>query len=1616
MQDSPLSFESSKTFREKLLARNLPAYTIPGLFGYTNEPPTSEISLSDSSVIDSPSEIEANLNVDRLYPLNKFGPDGGFSKEIYYNNPPLPVESNSGPYDIMDAKFSIIDRLLMDEIFVKNKFGPQGGYNRQYEVIDVQNNDRIYLPYWDPPLFRPGNYTAYSILTQDIPSGPQGSILEDSFLMQLSARTLRGLLAYRAALYDNNLAILNGNPGLFGFPTAGSNILRGNQLFAQNDYRITPPPSTDTFLTRLQGVYIPTSPIPGDYFMDEQNTRSTGSIGQLINVFAGRSTLLGDIFGPAVSRVINPSIVFLENTGSGTKSSLFQNLSYNRYKPQYGSSTLGGLANNLLTTGVNAILDQFGTQLPGDFYVGSVISNPSNVNSPVRDVPIDIFGKETGAIVYGPQEMSSLYEGNDDLLNFGLKGKSFTDGGGLSGSLVWVSPKYKDDAGFKVGVGGQKFGQDDNFNQIEYDVTKSESTNIDFKPGSILDDTQRLIRAADRLTGERRLKHVGNAINQVSKVFHDGYKEITKGSKVLRYTNQNGVEVGQEYCRIFSKDTPYYTFSDLQKTDRNIRKFTYSVLDSPYNLNIAPMKGTESTNIVNSTIGDSRVKKYMFSIENLAWKNSVMSDKRVTDLPVCERGQNGGRVMWFPPYNIKFSENVRANWLPTTFLGRPEPIYTYKDTTRGGTLSWSIIVDHPSILNLVVNKVLSQETNRQKIDSIIDSFFAGCKKYDIYELAKIYNTVPISQLEMYQEILSDPKITEEQASNVISQIPVQSTQKENTAAAITPDPSLGELNTFVNSAFYFDNDKPTNSSDTYQNLYNTYINQKTVYTNANPSKSNEILGFFDEIERTNADLQFLVQEIDRLFKEKIIKNITLEFKSAASAPGSAQYNQTLSEKRCEIIKKFFETYGTPNNLTGGSLKQYIDNGSLIINCKSEGELTTVTTSSSSINCTGIATTAPDNVYSAPAMACRSVRLTSINPTPADPEPASNEENEQQTVQENNGNNGQNPYQQQPIKPQAVNQSSQIRPGLTKKILRELLSECDYFEVIKDSDPMIYETIKEKIKYFNPAFHSMTPEGLNARLTFLQQCLRPGNTIPIKDSNGSIKEGGAYNTNFATPPVLILRIGDFYNTKIIPNSIDITYEPLIFDTNPEGIGVQPMLANITMSFNFIGGSGLAKPIEQLQNSLSFNYYANTEMYDERAEATEDTSALDKEVLDAIKARERLLSTKDVKNALENGGGTTIGTILKSTGTTTDEKGEISYKVIMDNLSTDTQEYFDLIVGKCKTIMDSYNKGILELVTSDRKYTDGTINVAAIDAPIFGKPMMVEEKIKGVFDELIKTIENETNPLITGVSKFTQSGDVKENLIKYFNDAKLSWSLELMNLIQDMVNSQQKYVQIFRKLNFVLDSKDGKILKNGDSIVYNLTPTTEITPSSGPPPVDTFMEIENDYSIVGVDIEQFSILLENKNIVTNTYTSSLPGDFNDLTVMFTDEKILYMVMSRTFLDKNKLKEFNDSIIKGPLKDVKNPQRLTKVFEEVTDKLRDVFKKEHKKGVELINDFIKSQDYKKYKKYKPYSLGKVRKFLYDAQPIPATTFNDEIIAIYSSSNQDNDTSTYMNKIVFN
>ena len=56
----------------------------------------------------------------------------------------------------------------------------------------------------------------------------------------------------------------------------------------------------------------------------------------------------------------------------------------------------------------------------------------------------------------------------------------------------------------------------------------------------------------------------------------------------------------------------------------------------------------------------------------------------------------------------------------------------------------------------------------------------------------------------------------------------------------------------------------------------------------------------------------------------------------------------------------------------------------------------------------------------------------------------------------------------------------------------------------------------------------------------------------------------------------------------------------------------------MNFKYIGGQGLEKPVSELQNALSFNFFGNTEVYDSRATTTTKPQSLtdEQEILNEL----------------------------------------------------------------------------------------------------------------------------------------------------------------------------------------------------------------------------------------------------------------------------------------------------------------------------------------------------------------------------------------------------------------
>jgi hypothetical protein len=1215
------------------------------------------------------------------------------------------------------------------------------------------------------------------------------------------------------------------------------NIATGRVPLIEPNYTITVPANpvlaATNFALRLAGSILPVSPIPGSYWDTNINSGQPTTIQQLNNAF--RRSGVGKFFSRVLGFNKTGSQLFLNNTGGGQKSRLFDNLDYNRYKPDYPRTIFDRLGGAIVGTSVTV----------SNYYVGSITSDPSRIFSPGGDIPVDSFAREVASPVYGPTELAQLYEGPSQSVRLGANGPSYGNGGGIEGGFTWVSPKYRGNAGKKVGPGGEIIQQDEDFRPSSYNST--ESTNNQFREGSILDDTQRIIDSQP--AGGRRLQHVGNAIDQVSKVFHDGYKEITKGSKVIKYTiPENGQAVGYEYCRIFTKDVPYLQYNDLQKVDgitTSGRKISYSVLDSTYNLNIFPNKkdsAGNSTNLVGDNENTFHAKKYMFSIENLAWRTSSTPGYTVSDLPVCERGPNGGRVMWFPPYDLKFSETNSASWKDSNFIGRPEPVYTYNNTRRTGSLSWKIVVDHPSVLNLIVNKVLTNETNNSRIDNMINSFFAGCVKYDLYELAKKYPLANPNELYEIQRELDLGRLSKEQVDEVKgNQITGNDSPKgEEMDIKSNTELKSNDIKTALTGiGFYFENEQPTGDSS-YSTLYNTYITRKPVIVELSPTVSNpypsspqQVSTFFDNVIKWNYE-QFNKNliEIYNGFNSGNLEKVTINLAGTTSSSTNRSYNRRINESRIESIKTYingFKPGGQQQTLSqiAGSKINFVT-----VPEQSNAAIKSNTGYGASYICGEKDTKQTDAtiVNTINAMACRRIVISSINiqqKTPVAQNPA-NSQQEIVTSQNGTTNIVQN-----------TNSNRSLPKNITKKVLRLLLSECDYFESIKEDTPMVYDNLKEKLKFFNPAFHTTTPEGLNSRLTFLNQCLRPGETIPVvKSVNGKaeLQYNNAVNTSFGAPPVLILRVGDFYNTKIIPDTLNITYEGL--DFNPEGIGVQPMIANVSLSFKFVGGSGIKEAVDKLQNALSFNYYANTEIYDDRADVTDKSlEQYDKDFYKMYNPAPPTSNEVQNNDGQKNGG--TIGEVISSETTDNGVSGQISYDKFFTTLSDKTQEYFRNVVNKNKEVLSQYNEAVRQVFTLTRNYTDGRIlNIGGDDGMIFGKPANYQSNVDTVLDDLISDIQSGDDKFVEFISSKGFSNKairtLKNNYKNFIIQKKSTFSNALSKTIQDFTILQQNYVIEIAKLNIItygqldvstkVSGTDGYQEKNNNIIVYYTSGTS------------------------------------------------------------------------------------------------------------------------------------------------------------------------------------------------
>lgn len=1413
---SYLNFDSTKKLRDDVLRKNLPVQNGP--LSQTNSNYQVR-SLNNFSVIDQANvEVERGKQLTETNKVNTYKPTDYFIQQnlnVYSRRANLQLYYNSGAPYFLPTKH--------------NLFGIVNGedYSRESELYKFASN---------------------YIKTAE--NGPFKARVRQN----LEANTLG-----KVRLLD----ALNGNTA------TAINLLTGKEPLIEKNYKITvaktAPGKVVDFLQTVAGVEFPFTEIPGDYLSNPANPvnyrpEAKTALGNAIQDITG---VLGSLIGiqRRPKRSFKPSDIFIEHMGEGQRQILFDHLLFSRYAPNYTTSArsqqstklfsfvdkVGGLGKTLL-----------GLEAPrGQAYIGDDRGND------VKYATADFNDR----IVRSNYYTSYLFDPIQAELF--KRDKNIGEGGSIAGKLTWVSKKSHN----KLGEHNKEFSGEKSL------FAETLSTSLEFREDSILAETQRLLDSMPSDGGAAR-SHVANVIDQTSRVFREGNVMLSRGSAVKYVNKFTGEETGVEFGRVWTKDRPYMNYSDTMKRNGNVRKFDSSVMTTPYNVNYAPMSNGKKSFDGSSNIakqGDGfYAKKYMFSIENLAWKTSNRQGFRVSDLPYCERGPNGGRIMWFPPYDLKVSENNSARWESNTFLGRPEPIYTYQNTERSGQISFKVVVDHPSILNLLVREHFKNMSD-EEADNYINAFFAGVEDVDFYNLIRLYTTLDaddVKNIKSYLDSNKDPEtIKKYRVVTDDVKLPVPNT---------SPDPNSGKPKK-LSVSLNFPNDYPLGnteltSTQKYNDIYNHYSGNSSkqisdfntaadtlLKTSSNGNKNvkndklvifgkedipssetgttlstqtTELTNSFSKLQSNFTEYSNKITELKKDISGKTIQEIKITLYSTSSSIADEKYNLNLSVRRSHsVVQDIFDKISngkTPDlkskwitsvvgmETSGAKFTSeytfkdfgYDNDGKIIIESQNFGEKFRGTINGQqNVDCNGkevytnnvLKRTAPVTFY------CRQTTV-KFDYTPKAAQP--NETNQ----------NNVPPIEVPKTRLEPIPDSD--KPGqrtkkppidVLKRIIMKTLSECYYFKKLEEDSPVSFKSLKEKLKYFHPGFHSTTPEGLNSRLTFLQQCIRPGDTIPIKGISDT-SDLPARNTTFGPPPICVLRIGDFYHSKIVIRDVNISYDDNVWDLNPEGIGVQPMIATVQLQVNFIGGQGIEKPVERLQNALSSNFYANTEMYDERSISTntliggQDANKFTKSFL------EELQKINDVPPSAKNDGANSENTINgKYIGDYNQSTSGFTYTNLVKDIFKNTDEYFKKYPSSFNTIYKKYGSIITSVVFSEnyRTIKNFQVNTNSVGGTrtislmgVYRESRSLSSLVDGFVTSLLSAIDNEDITTMLNFDNVLKNSEIisKSNslikpVIKDYVKTELN-NLSTSKEIKDLEDNRNKVISSLDKLNFIV----------------------------------------------------------------------------------------------------------------------------------------------------------------------------------------------------------------------
>lgn len=856
----------------------------------------------------------------------------------------------------------------------------------------------------------------------------------------------------------------------------------------------------------------------------------------------------------------------LRNTGKGQLNFLYLNLNKNVYKSDDITLIETGLKiknpiqpRNTLVNNGNRIYFSFDSQISNPYYKNrpdtlSIIDADNAMIKSINDAG-NSFQEYAPTYEYieanlgktnksGVKNIESL--SNKNTPNSWIGGESEFSNDQDSNKLVWgrdgVSKTTKDALSELQGISTEK---------IDSSTTQNHSmSEFNVKTG-LLEYTRNLINATEGRIGDITRKAFANGNDIVG--FNGSGLWEAPDTALIAFAGRKGI-------RQHSVLDKYDKFAKAIRFDGNkVYSNTGGNVDSViYNSVMPKIHPTPKVG------GGIDSKNMMLSLENLAIrvisKDSVgiIDDEYGTQIPLSEVGPFNGRIMWFPPYGLEIQETANAKYESTVMIGRNEPMYNYQNSERMAVLNFIMLIDHPPQVDgfrdsATHHKDLAEffafgggaeavKTNISNIEAKIDDLER--QKGDLIGKTNTHLSNINSMPEYYVYFPNDePK--EGNVNTIFDDIYNKGYGVDSNVIS-TIDNSHDDLN----SKIFFRNGLESYdvSGVTYFKVVNPTVSQYDVIT---------------EIDEQGKQNSFVI-DLKKMFQnEEDRKFYTIVIEGSTSALHTNDYNMKLGFRRAEATKRFIDS--KLQALFGKTAEQL--GIEYVITSKGEAGANPLGNNK-------------DNLYSPVVKQDRYSKI-SIKP------------NSKSRIEPNVNITAEDKAELDAINSQINSLTKKLNDSKKISLTDNSLSSTGVMNertVKSNAIGSGFQSIKDNV--YNPVFHSQTPEDFHKRLTFLQQCTRQGTAMTYEAKTKDDGTERTRNSVFGRQPICILRVGDFFYTKVVIETVNFDYTETTWDMNPEGFGMQPMIVKVTIQMKVIGGQSLKGPIDALQNAVSFNYYANS----------------------------------------------------------------------------------------------------------------------------------------------------------------------------------------------------------------------------------------------------------------------------------------------------------------------------------------------------------------------------------------------------------------------------------------